>query len=140
MNMIEHLQTLFNNIMESDYYLTSWNQGLICSIYKLGKKDDANNYRSKTLSNCLWKLFNTISYNRLQNELQKNIVLSPAQAGFQKDHKTSDLIFTLFSLINKYKGKCVYTYFVDFQNYLRHISSLLFADDLAIFSLTKNGL
>ena len=101
MNMIEHLQTLFNNIMESDYYLTTWNQGLICSIYKLGKKDDTNNYRSKTLSNCLWKLFNTISYNRLQNEFQKNIVLSPTQAGFQKDHKTSDHIFTLFSLINK---------------------------------------
>ena len=70
-----------------------------------------------TLSNCLRKLFNTVSYNRLQNELQKNIVLSPAQAGFQKDHRTSDHFFTLFSLINKYikKGKYLYTCFVDFQ-------------------------
>ena len=33
-NMIECLQTLFNKIMESDYYPTSWNQGLICSICK----------------------------------------------------------------------------------------------------------
>ena len=47
-NMIEHLQTLFNDIMESGYYPTSWNQGLICSIYKLGKKDDQNNYRGIT--------------------------------------------------------------------------------------------
>ena len=39
-NMIERLQTLFNNIMESDYYSTSWNQRLICSIYKSGKKED----------------------------------------------------------------------------------------------------
>ena len=47
----------------------------------------------------------------------KNIVLSPAQAGFRKDHRTSDHIFTLFSLINKYikKEKYLYTCFVDFQ-------------------------
>ena len=96
-NMIERLQTLFNNIMEYGYYPTSWTQGLICSIYKSGKKDDPNNCRGITLSNCLGKLFNTILYNTLQNELQKNIVLSPAQAGFQKDHRTSDHIFTLFS-------------------------------------------
>ena len=116
-NMIEHPQTLFNDIMESGYYPTSWNQGLICSIYKSGKKDDPNNYMGITLSNCLGKLFNTILYNRLQNELQKNIVLSPTQAGFRKDNRTSDHIFTLFSLIYKYikKGKYLYTCFVDFQ-------------------------
>ena len=101
--------------MESAHYPTSWNQGLICSIYKSGKKDDPNNYRGKTLSNCLGKLFNTILYNSLQNEPQENIVLSPAQAGFRKDHRTSDHIFTLFSLIDKYieKGKYLYTCFVD---------------------------
>ena len=37
--------------------------------------------------------------------------------GFWKDHRTSDHIFTLFSLINKYikKGKYSYACFVDFQ-------------------------
>ena len=44
-DMIEHLQTLFNDIMESGYYPTYWNQRLICSIYKLGKNDDQNKYR-----------------------------------------------------------------------------------------------
>ena len=81
-NITEHLQTLFNNIMESGYYPTSWNQGLICSIYKLGKKDDPSNYKGITLPNFPGKLFNTFLYNRLQNEPQKNIVLSPAQVGF----------------------------------------------------------
>ena len=80
--MIGHLQTLFNNIMEYGYYPTSWNQGLICSIYKSGKTDDPNNYRNITLSNCLGKLFNSILYNRLQNEIQKSIIFSPTQAGF----------------------------------------------------------
>ena len=37
-NMIENLLTLFNDSMESGDYPTFWNQGLICSIYKLGKR------------------------------------------------------------------------------------------------------
>ena len=39
------------------------------------------------------------------------------QAGFRKDHRTSDHIFTLFSLINKYikKGKYLCTFLIDFQ-------------------------
>ena len=85
-------------------------------MYKLGKKDDPN-YRGITLLNCLGKIFNTILYNRLQNELRKIFILSPAPGGFRKDHRTSDHIFTLFSLISKYikKGKYLYIYFVDSQ-------------------------
>ena len=37
-NMIEHVQTLFNSIIESGYYPTSWDQGLICTKYKLLKR------------------------------------------------------------------------------------------------------
>ena len=47
-NMLEHLKTLFNDIMESGYCPISWNQGLICSKYKSGEKDDPNNYRGIT--------------------------------------------------------------------------------------------
>ena len=100
-DITEHLHTLFNSIMESGCCPTSWNEGLICSIYKAGKKNGPNSYRGITLSNCLGKLFNTILYNKVQNEPQKNIVLSPAQNGFRKDCRTSDHIFTLFGLINK---------------------------------------
>ena len=67
--------------------------------------------------NSLGKLFNTILYNRLTTKLQNANILSPAQVGFCKDHRTSDHIFTLFSLVKKYvtKGKYLYTCFVDFQ-------------------------
>ena len=100
-NMTEHVQTLFNNLMVSGHYPTLWNQGLICSRYKVGKKDDPNSYRGKTLWNCLGKFLKTILFNELQNELQKKYCF-PAQNGFRKDLRTSDHIFTLFSLINKY--------------------------------------
>ena len=116
-NMIEHLHTLFNNIIESYYYPTSWNQGLICAIYKAGKNDDPNNYIGITLSNCFWKRFSTVFYNELQNEPQKNIVSFPTQNGFRKDHRTSEDIFTLFGLINKYikTGKYLHKCLIDFQ-------------------------
>ena len=50
-------QTLFDDIMESGYYPTSWNQRLICSVYKLGKNGDQNNYY-----NLLGRLLNTVLY------------------------------------------------------------------------------
>ena len=64
-DITEHLQTLFNSIMESGCYPTSWNQGLLGSIYKAGKKNVPINYKGITLSNCLGKIF--ILYNKLQN-------------------------------------------------------------------------
>ena len=139
--MISHLQTLFNNIIESGYYPTSWNQGLTCSIYKSSEKDDAKNYRDITLWNCLGKIFNTILYKRLQNELQKNVILSPAQAGFRKDHRTSSHIFTLFTLINKYikKGKYLYTCFVGFQKALHEKRYFLLSNALKRWSFHKNS-
>ena len=78
------------------------------------KKENPSNYRGITLSNSLGKLFNTILYNRLTTKLQNANILFPAQAGFFKDHRTSDHIFTL---TKKYvtKDKYLYTCFVNFQ-------------------------
>ena len=74
-------------------------------------------YTEYNLIKLSWETFYTILYNKLQNEPQKNIVLSPAQNGFRKDRRTSDHIFTLFSLINKYikTRKYVYKCFVHFR-------------------------
>ena len=115
--MLVKLEKLFNKIFKTNYYPNSWNEGLIFSIHKSGEKENPNNYRGITLSNSLGKLFNTILYNRFTTKLQNVNILSPAQAGFRKDHRTSDHIFTLFSLTKKYvtKGKYLSTCFVDFQ-------------------------
>ena len=64
------------------------------------------------MPNNLGNLFNAILYNGLTNKLQNANILSPAQAGFLKDH-----IFSLLSLIKKYvtNVKYLYTCFADFQ-------------------------
>ena len=115
--MLVKLEKLFNKIFKTGYYPNSWNEELLFSIHKSDEKENPNNYRGITLSNSLGKLFSTILYNRLTTKLQNANILSPAQAGFRKDHRTSDHIFTLFSLIKQYvrKGKYLYTCFVDFR-------------------------
>ena len=115
--MIQKLHTLFNLILDSGHYPNSWDEGLIFSIYKSGGRDNPSNYRGITLSNCLGKLFNSILYQRIIDNVEKENVLSHSQAGFRKNYRTSDHIFTLFSLLKKYlkEGKYFYTCFVDFK-------------------------
>jgi len=115
--LIGKIGTLFNLIFDSNYYPNTWNHGLIQSIYKSGSKNDPSNYRGITLMICLRKLYSTILFRRIKNEVDQKNIIADAQAGFRKKYRTTDHIFTLFSLIKKYlkSGKKLYTCFVDFR-------------------------
>ena len=108
--LLVKLEKLFHKIFKTDGYSNSWNEGLFLSIHKPGEKSNPNNYRGIILSNSLDKLFNTILYDRLTTKLQNVNIVSPAQAGFHKDYRTSDYIITIFSLIKKYVTKDKYLY------------------------------
>ena len=95
--LLSKITKLFNLILDSGYYPETWNHGLIHSIHKNGSKMDPSNYRGITLLSSLRKLFSSLIYNRIESK----DVLSPSQAGFRKNYRTTDHIFTLFSLINK---------------------------------------
>lgn len=64
------------------------------------------------------KLFNNLLQQRLNNYLENNNLLSQYQFGFRKDHRTTDNIFILKTLVNKYLGKKkdnLYVCYVDFS-------------------------
>ena len=64
---------------------------------------------------CLGKLFCTILYNRIAPLLEnKNII---EQAGFRQNHRTTDHIFLLRTIIKKYttKNNILFSCFVDFS-------------------------
>ena len=82
---IEYLQFLFNKILGTRYHPNSLNDGFVRSIHRSVSKEDPNNYRGITLSNCLRKLFNTIWYNRLKEKLQIKNVISQGLAGLRKN-------------------------------------------------------
>ena len=115
--LLSETTKLFNLILDSGYYPETWNHGLIHTIHKNDSKMDPSNYQGITLLSSLGKLFSSLIYNHIENEIESKDILSPSQAGFRKKYRTTDHIFTLFSFIKKAlcKGKYLYTCFVDFR-------------------------
>jgi hypothetical protein len=63
-----------------------------------------NNYRGITVMSCLAKLFNRVLNNRLDSFLECNSIIVKEQIGFQKKSRTSDHMFILRIMIDKYKN------------------------------------
>lgn len=112
------LKKLFNLIFSSGFYPSSWAMGYISPIFKTGDNSKPDNYRGITITSNIGKLFNMVLNNRLDTFLEENQVITNVQIGFTKNARTSDHMFVLKSLIDKYtnmKGGKLYTCFVDFQ-------------------------
>ena len=108
---------LFNKILCNGIFPTNWSHGLISSIFKENDPKDPNNYRGLTLCSCFAKLFTSVLNNRLQVFMKDNHTLSVEQIGFRKGARTSDHIYVLKTLIDKYtkKNGKLYACFVDFK-------------------------
>ena len=79
---------------------------------------DCNNYRCLSLTSCLGKLFTSLLQNRLNNYMENNNLYNNLQAGFRPGYRTTDHIYTLKTILNKYlfkKKQKVYACFVDFS-------------------------
>ena len=80
-----------------------WNEMLQCGI---------------SILSCDAKLFNTILTKHLDNFLKVNAIINPVQIGFTKKARTTDHMFVLRALIEKYKkDKCgkLFACFIDFR-------------------------
>ena len=106
-----------NEILGTGIYPTSWKQGYIIPIYKNGDRSDPNNYRGITIISNIAKLFNSVINNRLIKFIENNNLIDENQIGFKQKSRTSDHVFVLKSLIDKYlsNGNKLYTCFVDFS-------------------------
>jgi hypothetical protein len=70
------------------------------------------------VSNCFGRILNIILNNRLDSFLLENNLIHESQIGFSKKARTSDHLFVLKCLINKYINgdhKKLYVCFVDFK-------------------------
>jgi hypothetical protein len=109
---------LFNTVFNSKCFPTKWNISAITPIHKKGCNFNPDNYRGISITSCLGKCFTSVLSNRLIKYIDDNNIISDHQAAFRKSSRTSDHMFVLKSLLNKYtskkKGK-LYTCFVDFR-------------------------
>ena len=110
---------LFNTVLSSGCFPDIWSRGLITPIHKSGDKLDPNNVRGICVNSNLGKLFSSILNHRMVNFLNKHSVLSPSQIGYLPNHRTTDHIYTLHTLINKHvkqtKNGKIFACFVDFK-------------------------
>ena len=116
------LRLLFNKILNSGEYPTNWSQGYIVSLFKAGSIHDPNNYRGITIGNSLGKVFSSIMNNRFKRFLDDRDIMHDVQIGSMKGCRTTDHMFVLKSMIDKYtkskqgtRPRKLYTAFVDFR-------------------------
>jgi len=116
-DILPFLNPLFNEIFDSDIFTKNWSESIITPLHKKGSINDPNNYRGISLIDSICKIFCHILSNRLTIWCDTFGVIDESQAGFRKQYTTSDNIFTLMALCQKYlskkKGR-FYCIFVDF--------------------------
>ena len=135
------LFSFFNGILKSYYYPEIWCNGIIIPIHKQGEIDNPDNCRDITINSCLSKLFNLLLTKQLTTFTNDNQMLKYNQVGFQKGFRTSDHVFTMKTVINKYlqENKKLYLCLVDFRKAYNSIwREALFYKLSAYYVVSKN--
>lgn len=117
-SLLESLSNIFNTCLTHSLYPETWAEGYIVTLHKGNDPCDPNNYRGITITSALGKLFNAILDKRLTKFLENNKIIDPCQIGFTKKARTSDHMFILRCILDKYchnKDGRVFACFVDFQ-------------------------
>ena len=115
--ILPYLVQLFNEILDTGNFPSEWSESIITPIHKKGPKSDPGNYRGISLINSLGKIFVSVLNSRLQHFCDEHELIDESQAGFRKDYSTTDNIFTLCALAQKYLSKPggrFYCIFIDF--------------------------
>ena len=110
---------LFNLALTVGEVPNIWCKGLITPVFKNGDAFNPENYRPICVLSCLCKFFTNALNIRLSGSTKRCKIINHVQIGFSENHRTTDHIFTLKSIISKNvsnstRGK-VYRCFVDFK-------------------------
>ena len=115
------LLKIFNACLMFGIYPEPWAEGYIKKLFKSCNVDDPNNYRGLTLTSSVGKLFSSILNSRLDKFLEKYNLIDDCQIGFTKKARTSDHMFVLKCIIDRYcanKEGRVFACFVDLKKSL----------------------
>jgi hypothetical protein len=136
--LTEPLAMVFNFIFENGYP-AGWAVGVLHPIFKAGDINDPGNYPGICVGIIIGKLFAMILYSRITDWAENQGIRAKGQAGFRRDHRTTDHIFVMRTLIEKTrkmnKGK-LYCCFVDFKKAFDTIPRHLLWQELAGIGIT----
>ncbi len=122
--ILPFLIKLFNLLYSTGIFPEKWAECMIKPLFKGGSPFDPSDYRGISLTSCLGKLFCSILNTRVVNFLETNKIYTHHQIAFRRNFRTSDHIFVLQTLINKYTSpkfrdpkitKNLYVCFIDLK-------------------------
>ena len=113
--MIEILTTICNKIWKTGEWLTTWTQSPVINPPKKGDLQLCQSYRTISLISHPSKVMLKIILNRLQPQTEE--IIAEEQAGFRAGRSTTEQIFNLRILGEKYlqHQQNLYLVFIDFK-------------------------
>ena len=113
--VIQILLDICKKIWETGIWPSDWTKSMIISLHKKGSKQKCENYRTISLISHSSKIMLKIILNRLKHYTEEFI--SEEQAGFRTGRSTSEQIFNLRVISEKYSqhSKPLYQVFIDFK-------------------------
>ena len=82
------LTQILNKIISTSILPTDWKLTKVTPVFKKGKKDDMNNYRSISVISVAAKIFEKLIFEQLYEYLNNNNLISVSQSGFRTLHST----------------------------------------------------
>ena len=115
-NNFKHLLLKLFNLCLT-YGLYFWSESVMTPIHKKGSIYDPDNYRAIAVCSCIGKLLSTMLLRRLIIHRSASSPDPANQCGFTKGSQCNDHIFTLHTILGKYKRvkTKVYTAFIDLR-------------------------
>ena len=99
-DVITALTTICTNIWQTGEWQTPWTQSLVITLPKKGNLQQCQNYRTINLISHPSKVTLKIILNRLKPQAEK--IIAEEQAGFRAGRSTTEQIFNLRILCEKY--------------------------------------
>ena len=113
--MTDILTAVCNKIWKSGEWPTTWTQSLVITLPKKGNLQLCQNYKTISLISHPSKVMLKIILNRLQPQAEE--IIAEEQAGFRAGRSTTEQIFSLRILCEKYlqHQQNLYHVFIDFM-------------------------
>ena len=113
--MIDVLTEICNRIWRTGEWPTPWTQSLIITLPKKGNLQLCQNYRTISLISHSSKVMLKVILNRLKPQAEE--IIAEEQAGFRAGRSTTEQIFNLRILCEKYlqHQQNLYHVFIDFK-------------------------
>ena len=114
-DVITALTTICNKIWQTGEWPTPWTQSLVITLPKKGNLQQCQNYRTISLISHPSKVMLKIILHRLKPQAEK--IIAEEQAGFRAGRSTTEQIFNLRILCEKYlqHQQDLYHVFIDFK-------------------------